>query len=437
MTTAFIYAAGGLALLLAVALPHLLKRMALSAPIVLVAAGWLMGLVPGPGGMDLSRMRYGNIVLHFSEITVLVALMGVGLALDRALSLKSWRTWKAWSNTWRLLLIAMPVSILVLTLFGHFVLGFSVAAALLIAAALAPTDPVLAADVQVDGPTVDADGEVDEHDEVRFALTSEAGFNDALAFPFVALALLMATATLGPVDWALWFGWDLVGRTVLGAAIGVGVGWVLANVAFRETSPEAIRLAERGEPLLAVAGLMVAYGLAELVHGWGFLAVFACALTIRAKERQSYYHALMHQMIERLELLLTLGMLLLLGVSLQDGLLETLTWRGALMGLALVFVVRPVVAWLALGKQSHADYHGDGRLGPRERLVTAFFGVRGVGSMFYIAFALGHGNFGDEDELWAAMAFTIALSVLVHGVTATPAMRWLGAVRVHREPVTH
>ena len=102
------------------------------------------------------------------------------------------------------------------------------------------------------------------------------------------------------------------------------------------------------------------------------------------------------------------------------------------MGLALVLVVRPVIAWVSLGRQASRDVVADRKLGPRERLVTAFFGVRGIGSMFYVAYALGHGKFAAEDELWAAVAFTITLSVVLHGLTATPAMRWLHAVRLPR-----
>ena len=312
-------------------------------------------------------------------------------------------------------------------------MGLAPAAALLIAAVLAPTDPVLAADVQVEGPSTDMEDaadadEIDEKDEVRFALTSEAGLNDGLAFPFVYAAIFLAT--LGGVSsWGLrWVGWELVGKTVIGVAVGAATGWLLAKIAFRAPR-KSLRLAETGEPLLALAATLLAYGLAEVAGGWGFLAVFACALALRSAERSSEYHALMHQVVERLERLLTLIVLLLLGVALTDGLLANLTWQGAVLAVLVIFVVRPVSALLALGRGARRDYVDDGRLGPRERLVTAFFGVRGVGSIYYLAFATGQAEFGGTRVLWSTVAFTIVLSVLVHGVAATPVMRWLEKVR--------
>ena len=215
---------------------------------------------------------------------------------------------------------------------------------------------------------------------------------------------------------------------MIGVAVGAATGWLLAKIAFRAPR-KSLRLAETGEPLLALAATLLAYGLAEVAGGWGFLAVFACALALRSAERSSEYHALMHQVVERLERLLTLIVLLLLGVALTDGLLSNLTWQGAVLAVLVIFVVRPVSALLALGRGARRDYVDDGRLGPRERLVTAFFGVRGVGSIYYLAFATGQAEFGGTRVLWSTVAFTIVLSVLVHGVAATPVMRWLEKVR--------
>ena len=149
--------------------------------------------------------------------------MGVGLALDRPLRWRSRESWRAWSPAWRLLGIAMPLTIGAVALLAWGPLGVAAPAALLLGAALAPTDPVLASDVQVEGPTLEGDvEEIDEDDEVRFALTSEAGLNDGLAFPFVYAAIFLAT--LGPVSqWgAGWVAWELVGKVVVGVAVGVG-----------------------------------------------------------------------------------------------------------------------------------------------------------------------------------------------------------------------
>jgi NhaP-type Na+/H+ or K+/H+ antiporter len=162
---------------------------------------------------------------HLTEFCVLVALMGVGLALDRPLDLRRWVTWKRWGATWRLLGIAMPLCIAGVALLGWWAMGLAPAAALLLGAVLAPTDPVLASDVQVGGPTTlgedEDDEEIDESDEVRFALTSEAGLNDGLAFPFVYAAIYLAS--IGDVEeWGLrWLAWDLVGKVVISVAIGL------------------------------------------------------------------------------------------------------------------------------------------------------------------------------------------------------------------------
>jgi sodium/hydrogen antiporter len=418
----------GAALLLAVVLPNLLSRHAISAPMVLLVGGMLVGLLPVPDGVSPSPLVNRAFIEHLTELTVIVALMGVGLAIDRPLSLTSFTAWRRWGATWRLLVLAMPVCILGVALLGWWVMGLAPAAAALLGAVLAPTDPVLASDVQVGGPTTGDDfdpDEIDEDQEVRFALTSEAGLNDGLAFPFVYFAVFMAT--MGSFsEWGLqWFAWELVGKIVVGVAFGVATGWLLAKLAFASRSP-SLRLAEVGEPLLALAAVLLSYGLAEAVgHGYGFLAVFACAMTLRSAERGHHYHEHMHESIDRLERLLTLVVLLLLGVALTNSLAAELSWRGAVVGLALIFVVRPLAGLVALRVGSGRDRMGDNCLSKPERGATAFFGVRGVGSLYYLAYAAGEAEFENLEQLWATVAFTVAVSVLVHGIAATPVMKRL------------
>ena len=268
------------------------------------------------------------------------------------------------------------MSIVAVALLGWWTLGLAPASALLLGAVLAPTDPVLASDVQVEGPTTDEDDadEIDERDEVRFALTSEAGLNDGLAFPFVYAAILLAGS--GSVaDWGLrWLAWDLIGRVVIGTVLGVAVGWFLAKAAFRSRRP-SIRITESGDPLLALAAVLLSYGVAEVAGGYGFLAVFACAMTIRSAERNHDYHALMHQVIERLERLLTLIVLLLLGIALTGGLLSDLSWWGPALGVLFILVIRPVAAWVAhsvsaAGRESATVSSIPGRSG--QRLSSAY-----------------------------------------------------------------
>lgn len=425
MTADIVYLLAGGSLLLAVVLPNMIRRAAVSAPIILLVVGALIGLLPLPDGVSVSPVDNRAFVEHLTEFAVLVALMGVGLALDRPLNLRDRASWAKWGAAWRLLGIAMPLSIAGVALLGWWVMGLAPAAALLLGAVLAPTDPVLASDVQVEGPTSvdEEDDEIDESDEVRFALTSEAGLNDGLAFPFVYAAIFLAS--LGPVtEWGLrWLGWEVLGKVALGVALGVLLGWLLAKAAFRAPAP-SLRVAETGEPLLALAAVLLSYGISEVAGGYGFLAVFACAMTLRSAERGHEYHTHMHQIIERLERLLTLIVLLLLGVAMTNGLLLGLTWPAALVAVLLVLVVRPAAALLGLAVGPGALAGRQGPVWP-ERFTTAFFGVRGVGSVYYLAYATGEARFTDVGLLWSTVAFTIGLSVLVHGVSATPAMHWL------------
>lgn len=428
MSTALAYVLLGAALLLAAALPQALHRWALSAPIVLVTAGMLLGLLPATDQVRLDPVALRPWIEHLAEVTVLVALMGVGLALDRPLRPLVRASWAAWSPTWRLLGVTMPLTVAGVTLLAWGPLGVALPVAVLLGAVLAPTDPVLASDVQVEGPTLEGgpDGaKVDEDDEVRFALTSEAGLNDGLAFPFVWAAIFLASGAPDGGVWR-WLGWELVGKVVVGVVVGVAVGWLLARLAFRSPA-RSLRLAEVGQPLLSLAALLLAYGLAESAGGYGFLAVFACAVTIRSLERQHEYHRHMHEVVERLEVLLTLVLLLGLGFAFTTGLLANLDWRGAVVGVVLVFVVRPIAGYLAF--LGHRTRGGPAGLAHGERMVVGFFGVRGVGSVYYLAFAAGIVPFAEERWLWSTVGFTVALSVVVHGVLATPVMRWVDARR--------
>ncbi|MDO9455725.1 sodium:proton antiporter [Nocardioides sp.] len=438
MTPEGYFLMAGLCLLGAVALPTLLHRFAVSPAMVLLLTGVVLGFTPLTDSLVIYAADEGDrfVVEHVTELTVIVALMGVGLAIDRPLDLLHPSTWRRWSPTWRLLGIALPVTIGLVALLGWAAFGLAPATALLLGAVLSPTDPVLASDVQVGGPGSSiADDEpdevpystdptsVDEAGEVRFALTSEAGLNDGLAFPFVHLAVIMLA---GGSFWAgagEWFGWYVVGRVVVGAAVGIVLGRALGAVAFRSRT-ESVRLAAQGEPLLALAALLTAYGAAELAHGYGFLAVFACAMALRSAEHRHDYHRAMHDVVQRLERLLTLVVLLLLGIAFSSGLLEGLDWRGVTIGVALVLVIRPVVAWVSLAVLPRRNPLAGG-LDTSGRFAVAFFGIRGVGSLYYVAWATNEAEFADAGWVWSTVGFTVAFSVIVHGIAATPVMKRL------------
>lgn len=425
MTADLVYVVAGGSLLLAIVLPALLSRWAVSAPMVLVGVGMLLGLTPLPDGLPLDPQENRAAIEHVTELVVIVALMGVGLALDRPLAVRDPRTWGGWAPTWRLLGIAMPLTIGAIALLGWWA-GLPVAAAVLLGAVLAPTDPVLASDVQVAGPQTGLEEEVDEHDELRFTLTSEAGLNDGLAFPFVYLAILLATEGTLHAFGLQWFGVYVVLKIVVGVAVGIGVGRLLSLVAFRSRSA-SLRVAERGESLLALAALLASYGVGEVAYGYGFLSVVACAMTFRSAERSHDYHAAMHDVAERLERLLTLFVLLVLGIALTRGLLDALDWRGVAIGLALLLVVRPVSGFVALAAFARRT-HQTGGLDRGQQAAAAFFGVRGVGSIYYLAYASGEDPSLGLDWLWSTVGFTIVASVLLHGVLAVPVLKRVGSL---------
>ena len=391
----------GALILLVAWLPIMLRDLPLSLPIVCVGIGFAAFGLSGAG--TLHPLAYPEVAERLTELVVIVALTGAGLKLDRPFG------WTNWAMTWRLLIIAMPLSILGIALTGYLVLGLGAAAAMLLGAALAPTDPVLASDVQVGPP---GSG---EEDEVRFTLTAEAGLNDGLAFPFVNLAIALAAAGVTPGVWTLeWLAEDVVWKLAAGVVVGWAVGGALAWLIFR--LPPHARLARTGDGFVALGITFVAYGATELLHGYGFLAVFVSALSIRAAERQHKFHERLHDFAEQTERLLMMVLLVLFGGTLAGGLLDQLTWKGAMAVMLILFLIRPAAGMLALlGSPTPR----------RERGAIAFFGIRGIGSFYYLAYALNHADFERSDELWSVLGFTVLLSILVHGVTVTPAMRHL------------
>ncbi|MFI6520446.1 cation:proton antiporter [Spirillospora sp. NPDC050679] len=415
------FVVAGLGALLAAALPGLIKRLPVSLPMLFLGGGLALYLSPLPLP-DPDPVAHPGTAVHLTELCVIVSLMGAGLALNRPFG------WRAWSSTARLLVVVLPVTTLAVAGAAHWLLAWPLAAALLLGAVLAPTDPVLAADVRVGEPADaahddDYDGENDD-DEVRFSLTSEAGLNDGLAFPLVMLAIAMASAAGGVGDWAgHWAAVDLLYKCAAGLVAGLLVGWLLGRLFFRAQS-RSLRLAERSEGFVALAATLLAYGVAEIAGGYGFIAVFTTACTIRAAERSHGYHGVLHGFIEQVERLLTAWLLLLVGGYIANGGLRDLTWQGAVIGLLLLLAIRPLVGWLALYGSSAK---------PRERRAIAFFGVRGIGSLFYLAYALEHADFGVEPRsLWAVVTFTILVSVCLHGITSTPALAWLDHLRKAR-----
>ncbi|MBP0445912.1 sodium:proton antiporter [Roseomonas sp. SSH11] len=392
----------GILIALVAWLPLVLRRLPLSLPIVCIGLGALLFSLPGTGLRPLPIL-YPEITERFTEFVVIIALMGAGLKLDRVFN------WRGWGVTWRLLGVTMPLGIVAIALLAGWGMGLPWAVAILLAASLAPTDPVLAADVQVGPPRTGAE------DEVRFGLTSEAGLNDGLAFPFVHLAItLAAVAATGEAWFFEWFSyrvlWEVGAGALAGWLIGRAFGWLTFHV------PAETKLAKTGDGLIALSATLVSYGLTEIIHCYGFLAVFVTALTFRHAHRAHDFHVQMHAMTEQIERIAMMILLLLFGGALVSGLLEPVTWTDAGIAAVILLVIRPVTGLIGLaGFPAHRT----------EKVIIAFFGIRGVGSFYYLAYGLNHMEVEGAERLWGIMGLIVLMSVLLHGLTVTPIMRSL------------
>ena len=419
----FLFIVIGLGLMAAVGLERWLKRLTipLPMPLIYVAAGWVVFTFTGLPPIDvLGNEAHSVATEYLTEFIVILSLLGAGIAIDRPFS------FNGWAQVMRLIVLAMPATIAVIAVLAWGWLGIAPASAILLAAALAPTDPVLAKSVAV-GPPGD-----DERDDVRFDLTVESGLNDGLAFPFTYLAIA-AVGVAGLGDWTVeWFAVDFVWRILAGTVVGIVAGKLMAVYVFDKL--EEGELAERkiGDPvrsdeahsfsgltsegLVVLGSLLLAYGLAEVIEGYGFISVFVGAVAAKQYDRNSKYHQLSHHFIDQLEEIILVTMLIGFGGLLASGILGALTWQGAVLGLLVLFVIRPVVAMVSsLG--CHLPWEG--------KLAVAFFGVRGMGTVYYIAYAQNKTEFTMLPEVWAIACFTILASIVVHGFTAAPVMDYL------------
>lgn len=400
----------GFAAVAAALLTRFLDNKPMSPLLVLVGLGAAVFALPL--GITLPDPDANSQVLErLTEFGVLVALMGAGLKIDRPFS------WRTWSTTWRLLAVTMPLTIAASAVLGSWMLGLPIATAALLGSVLAPTDPVLAGDVQVGEPGGP------EEDEVRFALTSEAGLNDALAFPFVYAALAMAQHGAAPMGWfGEWLAIDVVVRLGVGAVVGLVFGRLLGLVLFRLRAGRE-DVAESAEGFVAIASMLLVYGASETLNGYGFLSVFIAASALRASERDHEYHRVLHGFVEQLERILTAGLLVLFGGLLAQGLLRDLDWRAFAFAAVVLLAIRPAAGLLAM--------HGSAT--PRaERTAIAIYGVRGVGSFYYLAYALSEKRFAQGEELWPTVAVVVLGSLVFHGTTAGPVMAALDRRRSSR-----
>jgi NhaP-type Na+/H+ or K+/H+ antiporter len=438
-------AAVGLLLLLMAMLSGLLQRLPIATSLVYLA----IGLGIGPLGLDWLRLDlagHARWIERITELAVVASLFFGGLKLRLNLTHRSWR------NGYRLATLAMLLSIAGVAVAAHWLLGLSWPLGLLLGAIVAPTDPVLAGMVTVDGAS--------DRDPMRYALSGEAGLNDGMAFPFVTLGLVLATGAAPDLGgWALGYLWAI--------PAGLAIGFLLG----RATSLLVIRLHSRfgdataPSDFLALALMALAYAGAELVHALGFLSVFAAGVGLRqtelaisrssplpeaeaaagqgatpppADELVNPNRVTEEELDEpavaagvvvasalsfggTLERLLEVSLMILIGVVIASN------WapQGVLLAVAFFVLVRPLAVWLSLLGT---------RTSTRQRALIGWLGIRGIGSVYYLAYALGHGVQGEAARTLVALVMTvIAISVTAHGLTAQPLMaRYRRANRADR-----
>ncbi|HET9286836.1 MAG TPA: cation:proton antiporter [Gaiella sp.] len=402
------YAAGllvvGLAVFAAIgALSHEDDR-AFSASLIYLALGLAAAVVIGLSGIDwLVPREDAELIERLSELAVVIALFSTGLKLDRPLQLR------AWGSVTRLLAVTMPLTIAAVAAYGVWVMGLPVAAAILLASALAPTDPVLAGDIGVGPP-----GEADET-EPKFAVTAEAGLNDGLAFPFVVLALFISGRP-GAGWLPEWVLADVVYAVLAGVGIGAVGGYGIAAVLLPLRDRRLVR--EEFDGWIPIASVLVVYAVAELASSYGFLAAFAAGIAFRRYEHDHEAHQAVHRGSEVAEKFGELAVILLLGSMVTLSGLGQPGWRGWLLCALLLLVIRPLAVAVAFVRSG---------LGPRERLFLGWFGVRGIGSLYYVAAALSYGVLRTDEEnvVFWTVAVAILISVTAHGITGTPLTRRL------------
>jgi NhaP-type Na+/H+ or K+/H+ antiporter len=396
----FFFIGSGLLAIVVAWLPLYLSRLPLSLPMICLALGLLALGIPGV----FLRESYDRLFLleHLNEAVLVIAVLGAGLSLDRRIG------WRRWASTWRLLGIAMPLSFAatfwLAWRFGHF----SLASAALIGAILTPTDPVLAGDLTVGPPGTGEEG------EARQALTSEAGLNDGLAAPFVLFAIALERGTRIGAGWlAEHLLWKVCLAIVLGLSLGRAFGWFQFKV-------PGIRDAPTADGLAAVGLAFLVYGATESLGGYGFVAVFLAALRLRGTAPQDEVHKRMVEFTGQLEHLIAMLIIVLFAAAVSRGLLSALTWRDVALAAALLLAIRPLSGFLSLLGTPHPFI---------SRATTAFFGIRGIGTLYYLMYALRAAAFSEQPRLIAVAGTTVLASIILHGSAATPVMRRLDRMR--------
>ena len=404
-----------------------LARLPLSTSMLYLLAGlavsplWLDLMAPHPRGHTLLLER-------LTEVVVLVSLFTAGLKLSPGLRDRRWLL------PLRLALISMVVTVLLIAGAVYLLLGWPVGACILLGAILAPTDPVLASDVQVHRPG--------DRDRLRFALTGEGGLNDGTAFPFVMLGLgLLGLHEIGSFGWR-WVLVDVLWAATVGPVVGALLGLAVGRLVLylRREHKEAVGL----DDFLAMGLIALSYGVAQVLHGYGFLAVFAAGVALRQLEQSQtsdassleaatahvdpdksvaeavavdprHAPAFMAQAVlnfnEQLDRIGEVAVVITIGAMLWS-----VQWHGGVWWLAplLLLVIRPLS--VAMGLAGSAST-------PGQRWLIGWFGIRGVGSLYYLMYAINHGVPASlADPLITLTLSVVVVSIVVHGISVTPLM---------------
>lgn len=420
------FVVAGLVLTLMALAKTSLQRLPLSASQLYLLVG--VGIGPlGIGLLVVDPIEQAQMLEVLTEIAVILSLFAAGLKLRTPLSDGRWKL------PLRLATISMTLTVAGIAALGHWGLGLPWGAAVLLGAVLAPTDPVLASDVQIDNP--------DDADRLRFSLTGEAGFNDGAAFPFVMLGLgLLGLHDLGD-GWLHWIsvdvGWAVFGGLAVGAGLGIAVGRLV--VYLRRSHKEAVGT----DDFLALGLVALSYGVALLIGTYAFLAAFAAGLALRYEERResgeepaeeieamaregemeevavdshaapAYMASAVLGFSEQLERIGAVALVVLVG-----SLLHRAEWSlDALWFVpAVLLVVRPLAVFAGMAGSPTTSV---------QRNLLAWFGVRGIGSVYYLMFAETHDLYdGFTERLLGLVLTTIAASIVVHGLSVTPLMQW-------------
>lgn len=434
MTTIWYLLIGLLLIVMALA-GTFVKRLPLNTATLYLFIGYLLG----PSGADLIKLdpiKESALLEVITEAVVLISLFSAGLKLR--LSPRD----KRWGIPIRLATTSMVLTVGLMTLVGLFVLGFSLGEAVLLAAILAPTDPVLASDVQVETPG--------DTDRLRLGLTGEAGLNDGTAFPFVMLGLgLLGLHRIGELGWR-WLAVDVLWSVTVGIGIGWLLGALVGNVVLylRRVHKEAVGLDE----FIALGLMALAYGTALLMQSYGFLAVFFAGLAVRRIEYQSSHGRKLENFLllrnttqeeaivthpekapaymagavlafnEQLERISEVGVVLLIGGMLSMG---YISFQAVLVVPLLFLIVRPVSVYLGLANSSVSVMH---------RNLIGWFGIRGVGSLYYLMYAIQHGVPNEFIDTMVSLVVTvIAVSIVMHGISATPLMQLYRHLQARRK----